>query len=221
MKDKIFWLAITAFVVLAGVFSVSFYEKKQPLVFAESLELVAVTIDEEALTLEDLAYYIAAEELVIEEQANVYDMENRNIYWGLRLGAGKFIKLEAKRIALDSAIHDEIFFRMAKEAGVSLDEKEREIVELKCYDLWSDLTEEQRARLGIGEDALLKSMERVALAEKYQFLYALDHSIVSEDFAVDGEGYEALRKEHTVRENKSVWSRVDFGAIVVERIEYE
>lgn len=221
MKDKIFWIAVAALVILAGISSVLHYRNEQPLVFSESLDLTAVTVDEKELTLSDLAYYIGAEELEIEDQANVYDRENRNLYWGLRLRFGLFLKTAAKQMVLDSAVHDEIFSRMAQEAGVSLEKEEQKTVELKCYDFWSDLTQEQRARFGVDRSALMECMERVALAEKYQFLYALDHNILYDDLSVDGEAYETMRKEHTVRENRSVWKRVDFGDIVVERIEYE
>lgn len=216
MKHKRFWAVVAVFVFFAGGMSVYSYQQRQSLVYRDSLAIPAVTVDERTLTMGDLAYYIAAEELEIESQARVYDLENTNEYWGLRLGPGKFIKIEAKQLILDTAIHDEIFYQMAKEAGFTLEEEEQERLALQQYDFWSDLTEEQQERLGVGKEALMKRMEEIAIAQRYQFVYGMEHSIVIEDYAVDGEKYQDLLKEHYVKVNKSQWKRIPFGEVVLD-----
>ena len=131
MKHKIFWAVVAVFVLFAGGMSVYSYQQGLSLVYRDSLSIPAVTVDERTLTMGDLAYYIAAEELEIESQARVYDLENTNQYWGLRLGPGKFIKSEAKQLILDTAVHDEIFYQMSQEAGFALEEEDKERLALQ------------------------------------------------------------------------------------------
>lgn len=215
MKHKIFWAVVAVFVLFAGGMSVYSYQQGLSLVYRDSLSIPAVTVDERTLTMGDLAYYIAAEELEIESQARVYDLENTNQYWGLRLRPGKFIKNEAKQLILDTAVHDEIFYQMAQEAGFSLEEEDKERLALQQYDFWSDLTVEQRERLGVKKEALMERMEEIAISQRYQFAYGMEHSIVIEDYAVDGEKYEDLLKEHHVKVNKSQWKRIPFGEVIL------
>lgn len=215
MKHKVFWALVVVFVIAAGGMSFFSYQQNQPLVYQESLMVPAVTVDERTLTMGDLAYYIATEELEIEKQAKIYDFENTDAYWGLRLRPGKFIKIEAKEMILDTAIHDEIFYQMAKEAGFTLGEEERERLAMRQYDFWSDLTEEQQERLGVEKQALMERMEQITIAQQYQFIYGMEHSIVAEDYAVDGEKYQELLEEHSVKVNRSEWNRIPFGEVVL------
>lgn len=215
MKYKIFWVAVAVFVLFAGGISVYSYQQRQPLLYRESLSVPAVTVDERTLDDGDLAYYIAVEELEIESQAKVYNFENPNEYWGIRIGFGRFIKPEAKQLILDTAVHDEIFYQMAKDDGFVLQEEEKERLALQQYDFWSDLTEEQRERLGVGKEDLMERMEEIAIAQRYQIVYGMEHSIVIEDYAVDGEKYQDLLKEHRVKVNKSQWKRIPFGEVIL------
>ncbi len=215
MKYKIFWAVVVVFVIAAGGMSFFSYQQKQPLVYHESLMVPAVTVDERTLTMGDLAYYIAAEELEIEEQAKIYDLENTDKYWGMWLRQGGFIKIEAKEMVLDTAIHDEIFYQMAMDAGFTLGEEEQESLAMRQYDFWSDLTEEQQERLGVEKQELMDRMEQIAIAQQYQFVYGMEHSIVAEDYAVDGEKYQELLEEHSVKVNRSDWNRIPFGEVVL------
>jgi len=133
----------------------------------------------------------------------------------MRLRPGRFIKIEAKEMVLDTAIHDEIFYQMAMDAGFTLGEEEQESLAMRQYDFWSDLTEEQQERLGVEKQELMDRMEQIAIAQQYQFVYGMEHSIVAEDYAVDGEKYQDLLKEHSVKVNRSDWNRIPFGEVVL------
>lgn len=192
------------------------YGKSQPVVYAECVENTIITVDDRALSVGDLAYYIATEEREIEQQARIYDMENTNRYWSLRLRGTSFLKSEARQLILDTAIHDEIFYQMAGKAGVTLDEEEQRRLESRQYDFWSDLTEEQQRALGVTKEALWERMGEIALAQKYQIEYGMEHSVIAEDYEVGGEGYEQLLKKHRYRVNQALWRRIPFGNILYD-----
>lgn len=61
---------------------------------------------------------------------------------------------------------------MAVAEGVKLDVTEQEYLENDESDFWSDLEDWQREQLGISEEELDSEMEKIALADKYQSIYA-------------------------------------------------
>lgn len=216
MKQKIhFSITLVFIVVLVGFASVGSWNARKPLVLADSLNEVAVTVDGNGLMLSDMAFYIAYQENKVEETARIYNRENTGEYWGLRTNH-VFLREEAKQITIEMAVHDEIFYQMALAEGMELTEEECEHLANDQYDFWNDLEEEQQQALGVGQEEINESMRRIALAEKYQYLLAEMNSEVFEAYAVGGAAYERLLESHDYEIEDSVWDRVDFGGITVE-----
>ncbi|MDE7477423.1 MAG: hypothetical protein K2M91_05660, partial [Lachnospiraceae bacterium] len=82
------------------------------LVYAASLDKVAAEVNGQKLTLRDMAFYIAYDETVVEEQAELYDPEDTTKYWNLKTN-NVFIRQLSKQNVMEKAIHDEIFYAMA------------------------------------------------------------------------------------------------------------
>ena len=216
MKQKIhFTIALVFIVALLAVVSFGQWNARKKLVFAESLTEVAVTVDGSELTLSDMAFYIAYQENKIEETARIYNMEDTGEYWALH-GGQMFLREEAKQTTIDMAIHDEIFYQMALVEGIELTEDECEHLANDQYDFWSDLEEEQQLALGVEQEVIDESMQRIALAEKYQYLFAEMNGESFEAYAVGEPAYERLLEAHDYEIEDSVWNRVDFGGITVD-----
>ncbi len=217
MKNAKILLSV-ALIILAGLaLSLVSYQNKIDLEYRESLDETIVTVDENALTLRDLTYYIVKQELFVENQAKIYDIDNTNTYWGLRLKrTGGFVKLEAKQAIIDAAVHDEIFYQMARAEEIVLDEEETEKLLWMQYDFWADLEETQVKRLGVDRKDVNSVMERIAIAQKYQRIYTPQHHTDSGYFDVGEEGYIQLLEEHRYKVNESVWKRIPFGNIIVD-----
>lgn len=216
MKQGRFWLIVVAILIATGALSFYAYAESMPKVYAEQVNQAVLTVDERTLTVGDLAYYIVAEEQHIEQQARIYDMDDTNRYWSIRLRGMSFLKSEARKLVIKNAVHDEIFYQMAKAAGVILDEEEQRLLESRQYDVWSDLTEEQQEALGVTKQELWKRMGEIALAQKYQIEYGMEHSVIAEDYEVDGEGYAQLLKEHSYHVNQTLWQKIPFGNILYD-----
>lgn len=76
---------------------------------------------------------------------------------------------------------------------------EQEYLENDESDFWSDLEDWQREQLGISEEELDSEMEKIALADKYQSIYAEMNQKEYEAYNFNGEAYEALcRNTNTV-----------------------
>ena len=185
------------------------------IVFPEALDTVIVTVDDRELVLQDLAFYIAYQEGKIEEEARVYNPEDTGEYWRLHMN-DVFLREAGKQKVMDMAVHDEIFYELAVSEGLELTEEEEAHLANDQYDFWSDLEEEQRESLGVSEDVIKESMRKLALAEKYQSLLAAMHDCEVEEYSIDGQAYEQLLEEHTVKVDESVWDRVNFGGITVD-----
>ena len=215
MKKKIQFTAIIVMIVVGlGFLAYREYESKQDLVFAEALDEVAVTVDGRELTLEDLAFYIAYQEQQIEKAARIYNPEDTGEYWNVYTNH-TFLREEGKSTAMNMAVHDEIFYQLAEAEGLELSAEEEQYLANDLYDFWSDLEEEQRMSLGVGEDVLAESMRKIALAEKYQYLLAAMEQKKFEDYSIAGTAYEKMLGEHTYEVKEAVWDRVRFGGVTV------
>lgn len=190
------------------------YNNKRELVFAEETDKVVLTVDGVDLTLGDIAFYVAFEELKVEKQALVYDYYNPKAYWKLHTD-GMFVKEAAKRAVIEMAVHDEIFCRMSEEDGMELTSEEEELLVSRQRDFWSDLTEDQREKLGVTEDAINLQIRKAALAEKYQNIIAEKNNSDYEAYGVGELPYETLLEEHAYKVHKNIWERIRFGDVIL------
>ena len=111
-KKYLVTLALSVLVVVLGWYSMQNRSGRDRLVYADSLDLVAAEVNGEELTLRDLAFYVAYEEAEVEERAIAYDPDDTIQFWNLHTD-GVFIRNAARNAAIQMAIHDEIFYRMA------------------------------------------------------------------------------------------------------------
>lgn len=215
MKKKLCTAGILlASIIVLGFISFNEYESRRKLDFTETLDEVAVIVDGCELTMRDMAFYIAYKECEIEEMARVYEPEDTGEYWNIYTNY-TFLREEGKKAAMDMAVHDEIFYRLAVEEGMELSAEEEEHLANDQYDFWSDLEEEQRDGLGVGEEVLAESMRKIALAEKYQALLAEIEQKDYEAYSYTGAEYEEMLQEHTYEIKDSVWDRIHFGGVTV------
>ena len=114
------------------------------------------------------------------------------------------------------AIHDEIFYELAQKEGLTLSEEEQVALNNKESDFWSDLTDEQKEKLGVTEDQIKETITHLALAEKYQnFLAEQSVDDSYDSYSISGENYQKILDEHSVKVRDKVWDKIDFGSIVV------
>lgn len=83
MNQRRFIIALLLIVIVLGAVSLRTGQTKEKIVFAESTDMLAVTVDDVELTLADLAFYIAYEEGVMEKEAYIYNSEDTGEYWRL------------------------------------------------------------------------------------------------------------------------------------------
>lgn len=216
MKKKLcITIILLAIMAALGFLSFREYESRRELTFTEALDETAVTVDGCNLTMRDMAFYIAYKEGEMEEMAHVYEPEDTDEYWNLYTNH-TFVREEGKKAAMDMAVHDEIFYRLAVEEGMELSSEEEAHLANDLYDFWSDLEEEQRERLGVDEEVLAESMRKIALAEKYQGLLAEIEQKDYEAYSFSGAEYEEMLQEHIYEIKDSVWDRVRFGGVTVD-----
>ena len=216
MKKKSILIVVSVICIIAGLGYYSYHTNnmKENLVYKDVLDETAVTVDSKELLVRDMAFYVAYEERTVEDQAEIYDDEDTNAYWNLHIN-GEFMKVTARKAAMNMAVHDEIFYEMAQAEGISLSEEETATLEQKQSDFWMDLSDEAKERLTVSEDEINEVMRRMALAQKYQNIYAGMQGAGYEDYDFEGDAYLKLKEQHQVVINEKVWDRLDFGNITL------
>lgn len=216
MKKKSILIVVIVICIIAGLGYYSYYtnKMKEILVYKDVLDETAVTVDSKVLLVRDMAFYVAYEERTVEDQAEIYNDEDTNAYWNLHIN-GEFMKVTARKAAMNMAVHDEIFYEMAQAEGISLSEEETATLEQKQSDFWMDLSDEAKERLTVSQDEINEVMGRMALAQKYQNIYAGMQGAGYEDYDFEGDAYLKLKEQHQVVINEKVWDRLDFGNITL------
>ena len=184
--------------------------------FKEHLDETVLELDGEKYPLRELAFYVAYEEQLIQEQALAYDATNPNAYWNTHMN-GHFVRVQARNEAMNMAIHDFIFYEMALELGMELDQEEIDYATGRSEDFWMDLGEQAQSRLGITKEELIEDLLRMALAQKYQQLYAAMNNVPEEDYDASGAAYETLLGEHTYKIRDRLWEGVSMGHVTLDQ----
>lgn len=184
--------------------------------FKEHLDETVLELDGRKIPLRELAFYVAYEEQLIQEQALAYDATNPNAYWNTHMN-GHFVRVQARNEAMNMAIHDFIFYEMALELGMELDQEEIDYATGRSEDFWMDLGATGQARLGITQEELTEDLLRMALAQKYQQLYAAMQNVPEEDYDANGAAYETLLGEHTYKIRDRLWEGVSMGHVTLDQ----
>lgn len=189
---------------------------RRKLDYASSLQMVAVEVNGVPLTLRQLAFYVAYEENLVEQQALAYDPSDTSKYWNLHTD-GAFVRVAARNAAIQMAIHDEVFYQLAKQEGISLNDEEEQSLELSIQDFWLDLTDTgKEQKLGIDQEDIAQAMRKLILAQKMQLIYAELENGQYEDYEFYADTYKLLYEKQKIEFYKDIWKRIRFGNITIE-----
>ena len=216
-RKYILTIVLGILVIITGYMAIQRGRTRQAIDYPTSLDEVAVTVDGDSITLRDMAFYIAYEELEVEKQAATYNPEDTNKYWNLHVD-GEFIKLASKESAIQMAIHDQIFYDMAQEADITLTDSDYEYIKNSETDFLYDLDDyDGLQKMGVTEEDICNAMEKAALAQKYQELYAKMQGEETDSYDFSGDAYKKLLENNYKYEiNDEIWDRVAFGSVVLD-----
>ena len=69
----------------------------------------------------------------------------------------------------------------------------------------------------ITQEELTEDLLRMALAQKYQKLYAAMQNVPEEDYDADGAAYETLLEAHTYKIRDRLWEGVSMGHVTLDQ----
>lgn len=213
-KQVLFVAALLVFSALL-IYVAAQYGNQNQFEYRESLEKVIFTLDGTEYRLGDLTYYIARQELRIEEQAEIYDAEDTNKFWAIHTN-GTFFRLAGKKAALDMAVHDMLLCAEAGERGLELDGEEQSYADDAAADFSYELTQEQKDRTGLTDEKIYEMTQKAALAEKYQGILAKENDRNFGAFDYNGKAYEEMLGEHTLKIEEKLWDKVPFGNVALD-----
>lgn len=218
-RRKQSWIfTIILLLIIVGISIGSSWQTKQrqQLVYTESLDKVAASVNGTKLTLREIAFYVAYEEAEVEKQAFAYDAEHPKKYWGIRLNK-TYVYAAARNAVIQMAIHDEVFYEMAMQEEIELTDDEKQTLEDRTNEFWQDLVEDgKNVLLGVQEADIAETMRRIAYAEKYQSIYAQMKEASYEDYDFSGDAYTRLLEKQDYSINKNVVKRLGVGSITLQ-----
>lgn len=217
IRKHITTIVLLIAVVISGVYAYRYHQgQKQDIVYREHLDDVAAVVNGNELTFRDLAFYVAYEEQQVEKQAVIYDPERPGKYWNVHTN-GEFIRVMARKNAMSMAIHDEIFYEMALKESITLSDDEKKSLENSQKDFWSDLEDvDGAAKLGVTQEEINAAMEKAAIAQKYQEIYAQLNNADTSDYDFSSGRYKELLEENKYQIKEKMWNRVGMGNVTLD-----
>lgn len=214
-KFRVLWIFVIGFVALTFIANET-YLSREYIHYPDSLDLVVATVGEEEITLREFALYVAYQEAEVQKLAEVYDPDDTREYWNVHTD-GIFISHAARNEAMSMAIHDELFYQMAIELNVELTEEEKQILQNDVDDFWYDLTDEEKEKkLGITKEDIYTAMEKIAYAQKAQFICAGIDGVEYSDYDYYEEVFLEFLSDYEYKVKDTVLNRIDFGDITLE-----
>lgn len=212
-KKYILTIILGILVIILGYTSYRKYSLAGGIDYNEHLKNTAVTVNDTKLTFEDLAFYVVYEEQKVEQDALVYNPSNTNKYWNLHVD-GQFIRITARDSAMQMAIHDEIFYQMAVKENTELTEDEINYAKNTQADFESDMEDfGQTDKLNVKQSVYNDTIMKIALAQKYQEIYAQMNGVSVDAYNFDGDSYKKLLKKNSYKINERLWKNVRFGKV--------
>lgn len=217
IRKHITTIVLLIAVVISGVYAYRYHQgQKQDIVYREHLDDVAAVVNGNELTFRDLAFYVAYEEQQVEKQAVIYDPDKPNKYWNVHTNS-EFIRVTARKNAMSMAIHDEIFYEMAVKESITLSDDEKKSLENSQKDFWSDLLDvDGAAKLGVTQEEINATMEKAAIAQKYQEIYAQLNNADTSDYDFSSGRYKELLEENKYQIKEKMWNRVGMGNVTLD-----
>ncbi len=216
MGKYVVTIVLLVLTAVSGGYAYYHAKNHEKIIYSESLSMEAARVNDTVLTLQDMAFYVAYEEALVESQAQIYSPEDTNQYWNAH-DKGGFVRIAARDAAIQMAIHDEIFYQMAVDEGIELSEEEENYLLNMQMDFWYDLIDEEKEqRLGVDREQIDASMRKVCIAKKYQDIYAAMNDRETEDYDFSEEGYKELLEENAYKIYEDVWERITFGNVTLK-----
>lgn len=214
-KFRVLWIFVIVYALLLYIATIT-SENREDIYYPESLDLVVATVEKEEITLREFALYVAHQEAEVQMQAEVYDPDATRKYWNVHTD-GVYISHAARNEAMAMAIHDELFYQMAAELNLELTDEERQILQNDVEDFWYDLTDDgKEQKLGITKEDIYMAMEKIAYAQKAQFICAGIDGLTYSDYEYNEEVFLDFLSDYEYKVNDRILNRLDFGDITLE-----
>lgn len=215
-KKKLFVIIPIAIVVIVGIVFICYrgFKNREAFVFADHLNDTAVTINGEALSYEELSFYVLYIEMKVERDARVYNPESPKDWWNSYLN-GKFVSVQASEIAMDTAIHDYIMYKGAVSEHMTLNEEEKQQLAYRQTDFWEDLYDEQLKNLPTSRENINEQIEHIALGEKYQQKLSSEKGVNNFEYDYDGYEYKKMLESDYKIDIDDHYKKLVFGEITL------
>ncbi len=130
-------------------------------------EDLALTIDDEKLTMADMLYYIYSYESQISYMDQMYQYYFGTGYWDMEIEEGKTIRDDSKEQAMDTAIRYEVLYREAIKKDYKLTDDEIKEIETNTASIMEQMSEEDKKLTGFTEESVNEIQKKWAITDKY------------------------------------------------------
>lgn len=211
-------VGIIVLAVLAFVYMTSDNREYNKFKFNEHLDETAFEINEMKITLKEAAYYIMVIESNVNAAAIEYNPDNPYEYWNVYMNDGEgrsnFLSRQAKEDAMDSCIRDGVYYIEAVNAGIELNDREKEKCAEDAAEQEKQLTGKQIEVTEYEYKDMYSIIEKIAVIKKYM-VKLMDEGYSEEELDVGGEYYENVKAAYDIEINEDMWENISLGRLTI------
>lgn len=185
--------------------------------FSDHLADIAITVDDDEVTLKEAAYYIMVIESNINAMALEYNSTSPQALWNVAMserGESGFVSERAKADLIDACVRDCIYYKEAYNAGITLTEEEKDECGEAAREQEKYMTGKQVEVTSYTYTDMYDAVERVTLLKKYMEVL-MEEGYSEEDLDVGGEYYEELKEKYDIEINDDLWEEIKLGEVTV------
>ncbi len=199
--------------------------------YEDHLDNTVISVDGTDITLREFGYYIYEVESFVQNQALLYDPENPKHWWNTHFSAGpdsQFVCDYAKKVALNTCICDQIYYKEAIKTGIGPEEALTSQTIGEARALYLNMTPLQLEATGLDEELIIEMHNRHVIASKYAKKLSGEQNFSKYDkepdelLNWDGEYYqEEILPKHELIINDELLRKITLGKITVNHISTE
>ena len=193
--------------------------------YEDHLDDTVISVDGTNITLREFGYYIYMIESFVQNQALLYDPENPKHWWNTHFSAGpdsQFVCDYAKKVAVNTCICDQIYYKEAIKYGIGRDEALTSQTLREARALFMNMTSWQLEATGLDEELVIGMYNKHVIASKYakklsgELNFSKYDKEPDELLNWDGEYYqEEILPKHEVIISDKILRKITLGKITV------
>lgn len=207
---------IIIMVCIGGFFAIStMVTNNKKFNYEDALDETAITVGEEEISLKEVSYYILVAETTYNGAANIYNSNNLDSFWNIKVSA-EFFKETAKETVINACVRDNVYYQKAREKGYALSMADNDAVYNQAVEEMSKITDHQKEITQYTLNDMITVLKKIQFSRMY-VSDLMQEGYTEEQLDTGGSKYEEIEKNYVIKKNDDIWDNLILGKVTINK----